>query len=265
MKLLNIACGSLYHKDWVNIDFHAPSSRVLGHNILKGLPFEKETFDVAYSSHFLEHLTEQQSLYILREAHRVLRKNGIIRIVVPDLANICQEYLRALAEVDENPDRYRWTQIELIDQMVRNSCGGEMGKIFRSVIMENKKELYMYITQRIGNEIKSYKSENKNRTPITINKIKNQFIYMYLYFIKNLIPSSLRSTVWNDVSIGELHKWMYDKHSLKSALENAGFANCIPVDFNTSNIDNFNSYLLDSNKDLTPRKGIGSLYMEAYK
>jgi len=89
MKMLNIACGGRYHKDWVNIDFNAESNNVKKVNILGGLPFEDNSMDVVYSSHFLEHLSQEQADFVLKESQRVLKKDGIIRIVVPDLDICC--------------------------------------------------------------------------------------------------------------------------------------------------------------------------------
>lgn len=136
LKLLNIACGSRYHKEWLNIDFHAVSNLVKRVNILKGLPFEDDYFDAIYISHFIEHLTNNQSLFVLRESIRVLRQGGIIRIVVPDLENICREYLNILEKVKENSnfdEKYNWIVAELLDQMVRNYPGGIMGEIFNEI------------------------------------------------------------------------------------------------------------------------------------
>ncbi len=136
MKLLNIACGSRYHKDWVNIDFHPDSNLVKKVNILKGLPFSNDSFDAVYSSHFIEHLSKNNAIYVLKEAIRVLKEDGIIRIVVPDLENICREYINVLEKARQNSEydeKYNWIISELLDQMVRNFSGGEMGKIFNEV------------------------------------------------------------------------------------------------------------------------------------
>lgn len=82
MKLLNFACGSRIHPDCVNIDFNPVDKRVKKLNLLCTLPFANESFDVAYSSHFLEHLTPQKALQILKEIKRILKPNGIVRLVV---------------------------------------------------------------------------------------------------------------------------------------------------------------------------------------
>jgi len=61
MKMLNLACGCRYHTDWINTDFYKISDDVKAVNILKGLPFQNNMFDVAYCSHFLEHLSLGQA------------------------------------------------------------------------------------------------------------------------------------------------------------------------------------------------------------
>ena len=99
LSLLNFACGSRIHPDWVNIDFSPIDKRVKKVNLLGTLPFTDKSFDVAYSSHFLEHLTPQKALQVLKEIKRILKPNGIVRIVVPDLENLTSTYLSTLSHL----------------------------------------------------------------------------------------------------------------------------------------------------------------------
>ena len=134
MKLLNIACGSRYHTDWVNIDFYANTTDIQKVNILSGLPFENNSFDAAYSSHFFEHLHKEDAKFVIKEAYRILKKDGILRIVVPDLENICREYIKSIDlyhQNEEDKQKHSWMTIELIDQMVRWDSGGEMKKYMK--------------------------------------------------------------------------------------------------------------------------------------
>lgn len=55
------------------------------HNVEYGIPFPDESVDCLYSSHFLEHLFRDDARRLVKEAHRVLKKGGIIRICVPNL------------------------------------------------------------------------------------------------------------------------------------------------------------------------------------
>jgi len=56
------------------------------HNLEYGIPMADESVDFAYSSHFLEHLTRADTLRLIDEVYRVLKQNGLLRIIVPDLA-----------------------------------------------------------------------------------------------------------------------------------------------------------------------------------
>lgn len=55
------------------------------HNLEYGIPFPDESVDYIYTSHFFEHLYRDEALKLLKESYRVLKKDGIIRICVPDL------------------------------------------------------------------------------------------------------------------------------------------------------------------------------------
>jgi SAM-dependent methyltransferase len=72
------------------------SSAIVAHDLRKGIPFEDNTVDIAYHSHFLEHLDPPAGRRFLLEVKRVLKPGGIQRIVVPDLERLCAEYLAHL-------------------------------------------------------------------------------------------------------------------------------------------------------------------------
>ena len=257
---LNVACGGRYHDEWVNVDFHADSSHVRKVNILSGLPFDDSTFDVVYSSHFLEHLSIEQERLLMNEVLRVLKLGGVFRVVVPDLEDICREYLNVLGEFDSGKavdKKHEWIVAELIDQLVRVDSGGQMGKLFNDI------DLADYILMRTGDVIPVRKADT--RRVITFDKLKNKFIYLYLKFIRFLIPKNLRDLVFVNTSIGERHQWMYDRYSMTKMLRNEGFSGVHIEEFNTSRIEEFNKYNLDTKADGTPYKGQSSLYVEAVK
>jgi SAM-dependent methyltransferase len=56
------------------------------------LPLGEGTVEVLYSSHMVEHLDRQDAGRFLREALRVLRPGGVIRLAVPDLARRVASY-----------------------------------------------------------------------------------------------------------------------------------------------------------------------------
>ena len=63
---------------------------------------------------------------------------------------------------------------------------------------------------------------------------------------------------------GEVHQWMYDEYSLGKLLQITGFNKIKKVEAIESNIENFNSYLLDIEQNGEIRKP-DSLFMEAIK
>lgn len=267
--MLNIACGARYSNKWINIDFHADSSDVRKVNILSGLPFEDASLDAVYCSHFLEHLSLEQAKKLIREALRILKPKGVFRVVVPDLENICREYLSVIdtsdsSKIDEK--KYEWVVTELIDQLVRVNRGGQMAKLFNTVVARNDEELAGYILKRTGDELLNDKlKEKKEKRIVTFDKVKNKVLYLYLSFIRLLVPSDLRDLVFVNTSIGERHQWMYDRHSMTNLLEGEGFSNVLLQQFNVSQIEFFNTYMLDIKADGTPYKGNSSLYIEAVK
>lgn len=66
-------------------------------NFKRPLPFESDRFQVVYSSHTLEHLYHQEARKFLDECYRILRRDGICRVVVPDLHSALLRYQAAKA------------------------------------------------------------------------------------------------------------------------------------------------------------------------
>lgn len=59
------------------------------------LPFPDETFDLIYASHILEHIPWYQTMGVLKEWKRVLKKNGKLEIWVPDGLKIAKAFVDA--------------------------------------------------------------------------------------------------------------------------------------------------------------------------
>jgi SAM-dependent methyltransferase len=119
-KKANIGCGLRCLEGWVNIDgslsallgskkfawfnkilykFSGSSSyytfkqfhetiakkKLYFADLINGIPFVSESLEIIYCSHVLEHLTKNDGAQLLRECYRVLKKDGLLRLVVPDL------------------------------------------------------------------------------------------------------------------------------------------------------------------------------------
>ena len=72
----------------------------------KRLPFKDSTVDLIYSCHMLEHLDKDESNFFFNESYRVLKRNGVMRIVVPDFHKLIDQYKK-----DKD-----------VEKFIRNSC-----------------------------------------------------------------------------------------------------------------------------------------------
>lgn len=246
---LNIGCGSRFHNSWLNIDQYGDNSQIFSWNILDGQPFPDESIDVVYSAHVLEHFDRVGANLFLSEIYRVLKPRGILRIVVPNLEEICKSYLQALVKVKihENPDskgRYEWSVIELLDQLVRHQSGGEMVKLWS----KDQIDAESFIRSRIGLEFDVARSAILSKPNQAVNQSNFQnFIDLGKFRLS-----------------GEIHQWMYDEYSLRKILEATSFKNVSIKKADESNIENYGIYNLDVDPVGMVIKP-DSLYMEGSK
>ena len=270
LKKLNFGCGTRFAQGWTNIDFHGDGVNVMRVNLLAGFPFPDNYFDAVYSSHVLEHFTPQHGTFLIQESCRVLKPGGILRTVVPDLEATIQEYTRILAMEDSDTRKeplYRWITIELLDQLVRTSGAGEMGPLIARVANGRDEKMIQYLQSRVESELSpSTVSDTLMRrlARVTPAKLITKLTYLYLDVVKHLVPRNLRPMVWSGTSIGEKHRWMYDRFGLSLLLQSCGFENARLLSFNESAIPGFCSDGLDSNADGRPYKNV-SIYCEALK
>lgn len=99
---------TMFHHGWVNIDIHdlAMFAGHYGYNfqrldVRSGLPYSTGSVDMIYTSHFLEHLSYKEGASFLRECRRVLKKDGVIRVIVPDYDTIQDSFPGKIREFDE--------------------------------------------------------------------------------------------------------------------------------------------------------------------
>jgi ubiquinone/menaquinone biosynthesis C-methylase UbiE len=273
MKVLNFGCGSTFHPAWVNIDIVSSSPEVRAYDIRENLPYPDAEFDACYSSHVLEHLKQHEAQKLLAECHRILKPKGIIRIVVPDLESIVRDYLNALEKVDsgikEAEPNYDWMMIELYDQTVRSFGGGEMGRFLLNPNIPNKD----FVRYRIGAEAEKFwevQSLQKSLWERIIAKKPSWFIQKIRFIIAKLL---VFMTAGNEAmqafeegifrNSGEIHRWMYDRFSLRRLLESVGFQDVKICNAMESQIPNFNEYSLDSIEGKVRKPD--SLFIEAKK
>jgi predicted SAM-dependent methyltransferase len=273
MKYLNIGCGYHYIKsqEWVNLDFSKTGDGVIAHNLLSGIPYAENTFDLVYHSHVLEHFTKDDGIKLIQECYRVLKPGGVLRIAIPNLESIVREYISVIDKLTtdiDNPilqENYEWIMLEMYDQTVRNQSGGKMSEFLNRPYLKEAD----FVIKRIGtpaitarNVLKQQKEYSKANTKWTLKEI----IKRIKYRIKLLTLGHAHMTFAKIGMFrlgGEIHQWMYDRIALTILLKNENF-NAIEVkDGFSSYIKNWANYELDG-KDTKLRKE-DSLFIEGIK
>jgi len=92
----NIACGPRSLDGFLNLDLHRLTQEVISWDCRWELPFADGSVAGARVEHFLEHLEPREELpAFLKACLRVLKKGGVLRIIVPDAERYLQAYCRS--------------------------------------------------------------------------------------------------------------------------------------------------------------------------
>jgi SAM-dependent methyltransferase len=230
LKMLNLACGTVTHPVWINVDFSAYtrvvkfrrvaglakkvgilndirygrlmslSGQIICH---KGIPFPSNSVDVIYHSHFVEHLARQDATRFILECHRVLKTHGVMRIATPDFDYYVHRYVVSSSEAERAN-----IIVELFNQFVWQEVGGTL-------------------------------EQNK-----------------FMRFVERTLGRTAES-------VGQLHKWIYNFHTLSQLLTEVGFSEIERCEAHVSRIPSWESIGLDivSGQIRKPE----SLFVEAVK
>ena len=257
-QLLNVGCGRRFHPAWTNIDLESYDPSVSEHDITQGLPFGDNQFDAVYHSHVLEHLEPHDGEKLLSECYRVLRPGGVLRIVVPNLEQIATLYLNYHREAWSGEKgaaiNYNWMKLELLDQLVRSHSGGAMGQYMVGDEIKNSG----FVRSRVGDEFSrcqdmgNGRDVDPRRVATFSERISERVAKAKLdatrWIVRRLMgKGALRSF---DEGLfrnqGEIHRWMYDRFSLKKLCTERGFTNFKVQTATDSHIENYESFELDS-------------------
>tara|TARA_R110000744_G_scaffold18499_8_gene49657 strand:- start:7673 stop:8416 length:744 start_codon:yes stop_codon:yes gene_type:complete len=99
-KFINIGSCGFRMDGWINLD--KPSSHYsawqspidLEHDLMTLNPIciRDECLDIAYTSHTIEHISDEYVYHLFRETHRILKKGGVFRITCPDIDKCYEAY-----------------------------------------------------------------------------------------------------------------------------------------------------------------------------
>lgn len=104
---IDIGGGHRVREGYLNVDPNLSTSD-FKYSVL-AMPFKNDEIEAINASHVLEHLSKHEVSLALGECYRVLQKDGIMDIEVPELQWVLQNWLN-------QPEDNRW--------------GGELDKVF---------------------------------------------------------------------------------------------------------------------------------------
>lgn len=111
-RKLHIGCGNHILAGWLNADFYPLSFGICHLDAARVLPFNNEEFDYIFSEHMIEHIAYPQGMKMLSECHRILKRNGKIRLSTPDLAFLIGLHSEEKSSLQEA--YIRWASDEII-------------------------------------------------------------------------------------------------------------------------------------------------------
>jgi predicted SAM-dependent methyltransferase len=254
--MANIGCGGTFHSAWDNFDLVPSTPDVKTLDLAGDISLPDNCYEAVYSSHVLEHLPRNLAPRTCGEFHRILKKGGIVRLVVPDLESIASNYLLALQAASQGDPqaaaRHEWMTLEMLDQMARSISGGFMGRMWwsRPLVVRD------FIVERLGQEATKELEEIDKAIAGGKAPLLPEEIY-HGNGVSEKDELNFRRT-------GEIHRWMYDRISLGRLIADVGFRDirvCGPAE---SRIANFADYCLDTDAEGKVRKP-DSLFIEAVK
>jgi len=113
LRRLHVGCGTKRFQGWINSDIASGSELII--YMEKPLPFRDGGLTRIYCEHVLEHTTREAGQAFLKEAHRTLEPQGVLRIAVPDLATLVDAYAKG-----DWRERIEWTRIPEYQATLRN-------------------------------------------------------------------------------------------------------------------------------------------------
>lgn len=91
--LLHLGCGERLMPGWYNLDISPPHGGIK-QDLTKRLPYLDDSVDHIFTEHFIEHITWDEGVALMKECKRVLKADGRIRISTPDLRYLVEQYLQ---------------------------------------------------------------------------------------------------------------------------------------------------------------------------
>ena len=99
---VNLGCGQYKADGWVNVDCH-PGVQPDVVAELGRLPFDDGEVDQVYAGHVFEHVAWERLPMVLLEVARVLKSDGTLMVVGPDLDRAVEGWPDVVEEIKVGP------------------------------------------------------------------------------------------------------------------------------------------------------------------
>lgn len=88
---VDLGCGTRKKDGYFGIDFSEYEGVDLVQDLrFTPLPFKNEQLERVYASHFVEHLTFEENMYLFNEVYRCLKPQGIFELIFPHAMSYAQ-------------------------------------------------------------------------------------------------------------------------------------------------------------------------------
>ena len=94
-----------FSKEWSTVGCSQKTTIDIQADVDKGLPFKDDAFEIVFSSHVLEHLSNPT--FFLCECFRVLIPGGVCRVNVPDARVLIAYYQKGKIRLDDLVEQFR--------------------------------------------------------------------------------------------------------------------------------------------------------------
>lgn len=80
---LHLGSGTNPKKDWINLDSRDLPEVDVVRDVLRGLPFDDDKFDYIFSENFMEHIPQDEVIWLMNEMWRVCKVGGEMQHYIP--------------------------------------------------------------------------------------------------------------------------------------------------------------------------------------
>lgn len=91
--MINLGSGHWKLTGWVNVDLDVESRPDVLADLAAELPFRDGCADFMHTEDFIDQLELDGAAAFLRECHRVLKPEGVLRVLTPDVQKLCDMYV----------------------------------------------------------------------------------------------------------------------------------------------------------------------------